>query len=120
VADIAGERVARSNAVTGASALSLGTSFSAFLSAAACCVLPLLLGWLGIGASSLAAFVPFHWPLTIASLVAVVAAWILYARQVRARGPRRSTLIVLIVASVLMIVSLSWSLIEAPLMRSLT
>ena len=42
----------------------------AFFSAAACCVLPLMLGWLGIGASGLALVVPYHRSLTIAAFFA--------------------------------------------------
>lgn len=102
-----------------ASALGLVSSVTAFLSAAACCVLPLMLGWLGIGASGLAVIVPYHWPLTILALVAVAAAWGLFAWQTRTRRARRSTVVMLTLASVLTLISTFWEFIEQPLMRLL-
>ena len=65
----------RPDAVTGSergvAAVSTLGSFAAVFSAAACCVLPLGFAAVGLGAGGLAAVVPYHWPLTIASAVAV-------------------------------------------------
>lgn len=108
----------------------LGTvaSAGALFSAAACCVLPLALGAFGVGAGGLAAVVPFHWPLTIAAIVAIAAGWLLYVRKKRACAgdatcaaapPRPATFIMLCVASVAVGISALWSYIEAPLMRLL-
>lgn len=112
------------------SVATLGTvaSVGALFSAAACCVLPLALGALGLGAGGLATIVPFHWPLTIAAIVAVAAGWLLYVRKKRACAgdaactaapPRRATFIMLCVASVAVSISALWRYIEAPLMRLL-
>lgn len=112
----------------GVAALGTAASFGALFSAAACCVLPLALGAVGLGAGGLAALVPFHWPLTIAASVAVAAAWLLYLRKKRAcaRGaacmtapPSRATLLMLCLSTLFVTVSAFWSFIEAPLMRLL-
>ena len=106
----------------------LGTaaSFGALFSAAACCVLPLALGALGVGAGGLSAIVPYHWPLTIIAIVAVATAWLLYlrkrragARDARCAAPTRATFVMLCVSTVLVAISAGWSFIEAPLMRLL-
>lgn len=103
-------------------------SFGAVLSAAACCVLPLALGAAGLGVGGLAAIVPFHWPLTIAAIIAVAAGWLFYARRRRACAadkecsvtrPNRATFATLCLATIFVTVSALWSLIEAPLMRLL-
>lgn len=109
-------------------ALGAAVGFGAFLSAAACCVLPLALGAIGVGAGGLSAIVPFHWPLTIAALAAVAAGWFFYMRKQRAcaqagkcaaAAPSRSTFATLCVATAFVIVSAFWSFLEAPLMRLL-
>lgn len=100
----------------------------ALFSAAACCILPLCLAALGLGAGGLSAIVPFHWPLTIAAMVAIAAGWVLYVRRRRAcerdggcaaAPPARSTFVLLCLATAFVAVSASWSLIEAPLMRAM-
>ena len=112
----------------GVAALGTAASFGALVSAAACCVLPLAFGAAGLGAGGLAALVPFHWPLTIAAMVAVAAAWLLYLRKKRACAreagcttapPSRATLVMLSVSTVFVTVSAFWSLSEAPLIRLL-
>ena len=111
----------------GIAALGTLTGFAALFSAAACCVLPLALAALGVGASGLAGMVPFHWPLTIAGGVAIAAGWLLYLRRRRAcarvttcaTAPSRGNLLLLIVATAFVLVSACWSFIEAPLMRAL-
>lgn len=109
-------------------ALGVAASFGAFFSAAACCVLPLALGAIGVGAGGLSAIVPLHWPLTIAAMVAVTAGWFIYVRKQRAcardgkctmKAPSRATLLTLCVATVFVIVSAFWSFIETPLMNLL-
>lgn len=112
----------------GTAALGTFAGFGALFSAAACCILPLGLGAIGVGAGGLAAFVPFHWPLTVAAMIAVAAGWLLYLRKRRAcdrdatctvAPPARTTLIMLSLATGSVVVSALWSYIEASLMRSL-
>ena len=81
----------------------------------------------GVGAGGLAAVVPFHWPLTIAAMVAVAVGWFLYARKRRACAaaactvspPARATFAMLCVATVIVGISSIWGFIEQPLMRML-
>ena len=103
-------------------------SLTALFSAAACCVLPLALAAVGIGAGGLAAFVPFRWPLTIAAIVVVAAGWVLYLRKRRACSadadcaitpPGSTTFVMLWVATVMVAISALWGFIEQPLMRTL-
>jgi mercuric ion transport protein len=103
-------------------------SIAALFSAAACCVLPLGLAALGIGAGGLAAFVPFRWPLTIGAAVAVAVGWGLYARKRRACAadascttapPAKATVVMLSIASLSVALSALWGFIEQPLMRAL-
>ena len=107
-------------------AVGTAASVTALFSAAACCVLPLALAAMGVGAGGLAAFVPFHWPLTIAASLAIAVGWFLYFRRKRActtvescsvAPTARATLVMLIVASVIVAISAIWSYIEAPLMK---
>src|SRR3546814_17046943 len=64
--------------------LGVAASLAALFSAAACCVLPLALGAIGIGAGGLAVLVPLHWPLTLAAGAAVSIGWLLDVRRRRA------------------------------------
>jgi mercuric ion transport protein len=108
----------------------LGTlaSIGALISAAACCILPLALAAIGVGSAGLSSVVPFHWPLTIAALVAVAAGWFFYFRGRQAcvgeatctiAAPAKSTLILLCVTTLFVTISACWAFIEAPLMRAL-
>ena len=109
----------------GVAALGTVAGFGAIFSAIACCVLPLGLAAFGLGAGGLAFFVPFHWPLTVAAAAAVAVGWLLYVRKRRACAvdpdcavaPRRSTLVMLCTATVMVLISSFWSFIEQPLMR---
>lgn len=111
---------------TGVAVVGTAAGVTALFSAAACCVLPLAFAALGLGAGGLAAFVPYHWPLTIASAVAVSIGWLLYLRKRRAcvagaecasAPPRRATLVLLCVATVAVALSAVWPrFIEKPLM----
>jgi hypothetical protein len=103
-------------------------SFGALFSATACCVLPLILGAIGLGTGGLAVVVSFHWPLTIAAVIAVAAGWLFYFRRRRACAgnggcsvsrPTRATFITLCVATSVVTVSALWDFIETPLMRLL-
>lgn len=107
-------------------ALGIGASVAALFAAAACCVLPLVLAALGIGAIGLSALVPLHWPLTIVAIIAVGIGWVLYIRRARSCArdttcstarPTRATLFALLCASALVGASAMWGYIEAPLMR---
>lgn len=113
---------------TGVAALGTAASLTALFSAAACCVLPLALAGVGIGAGSLAAFVPYRWPLTIAALVVIAAGWALYWRKRRACAadsnctvstPSKATFTMLAVATVIVALSALWGFVEQPLMRAL-
>lgn len=112
----------------GVAAVGTVASFTALFSAAACCVLPFTLAAAGMGAGGLAALVPYHWPLTIAALVAVAVGWGLYLRKRRACAadascaaspPSRSTLVMLCIATVIVAISALWSFVEQPLMRAI-
>ena len=125
---MASETVRAAGAERGVAALGTLTSFGALFSAVACCILPLCLAAVGVGAGGLAMFVPFHWPLTIAAAVAVGVGWVLYARKRRAcmadpacaaAPPSRSTLVMLSVGTVVIVISSLWRFIEQPLMRLL-
>lgn len=108
-------------------AVSTVGSFAALFSAAACCVLPLVFAALGLGAGGLAAFVPYHWPLTIFAAVAVAAGWLLHVRRHRACAadgsctvapPSRATFVMLTVATLFVALSATWPFyLEQPLMR---
>ena len=109
----------------GAAAAGSVGGFAALFSAAACCVLPLVFAAVGLGTGGLAAFVPYHWPLTIASGVAVAFGWALYLRKQRASmggasctvAPRTQTTVVMLsVATVFVAISGIWKpILEAPL-----
>lgn len=113
----------------GMAAIGTVAGAGALFSAAACCVLPLALAAMGVGAGSLAAFVPFHWPMTIAAAVAIAVGWGLYLRKRRACAvdescvtapPTRATLLMLSLATVFVALSALWpSYIEKPLMNLL-
>ena len=113
----------------GVAALGTAAGFGALFSAAACCVLPLALGAIGLGAGGLATIVPFHWPLTIGAAVAVAAGWLLYRRRKRACArnancgtmpPTRATFVMLCLATLFVTLSALWPVyIETPLMRLL-
>lgn len=113
----------------GIAAAGTAASAGALFSAGACCVLPLALAVAGVGSGALAAVVPFHWPLTIASAVVVAAGWLLYWRKRRACAtgadcagapPGRSTLVMLSVATLFVALSAIWPrFLEQPLMRLL-
>lgn len=100
------------------------SGFGGLFAAAACCVLPLALAGVGIGASGLASLSPLHAPLSAIALLAVLAGWSFYAKRKRAcaadascERPSRLTVPLLSLATILVIVSGIWPFIEAPLMR---
>ena len=105
--------------------------FSAFFTAAACCVLPAALAAFGVGAglsSSLSAFVPFRWPLMMAAALAVVVGWGLYFRprnQCREdescmrSPPTKATFILLCVATVFIALSGILPYFEGQIMRAI-
>lgn len=93
---------------------------------AACCVLPLALAGAGVGATQLAPLVPLHAPLSAIALLAVAAGWLFYIRRRRACAaggdcspPAKATPVLLVLASALVVLSATWSSIEAPLMSRL-
>lgn len=106
-------------------AVGAAAGFAALVSAAACCVLPAAFAVAGLGAGGLAAVVPYHWPLTIASGVAVAAGWALYVRKRRECGadaacavapPARTTVLMLSFATAFVLLSAAWKAwLEAPL-----
>lgn len=111
----------------GVAAVGAATSFSAVFAASACCVLPAALAVAGVGAglsSTFSALVPLHWPLTIVAFAAVAFGWFSYARRRKLcvvdgtctrSPPSRATLVMLLVATAMVVVSAVWPFIEAPL-----
>lgn len=94
--------------------LGAAASFTALVSAAACCVLPAALALAGIGAGGLATIVPWHWPLTIAAALAVALGWALHLRKGGLRV--NSTFWLLSAATAVLALSAVWKLwFEAPL-----
>lgn len=109
-------------------ALGAAVGFAALFSAAACCVLPLVLAAAGFGAGGLATVVPYKWPLTIFAATAVASGWLLHLRERHACAsgasctvpPRPQTVAVLCAATGLVLLSALWSAyLEAPLTRLL-
>lgn len=111
----------------GVAGVGILASAAALLSAAACCVLPLALVAVGLGAGGLAWFVPYHLPLTIAAFAIVALGWFLHLRQLRicsadgCEKPARSsaTRLILSIATAMIVLSALWGFIEQPLMRAL-
>lgn len=115
----------------GVAALGAVASFSAVFAAAACCVLPAALAAFGVGAglsSSFSGLVPFHWPLTIAAVVAIVLGWVFYARRRKLcasdaactrAAPTKTTFIMLCIATAFVTLSAIWPYIEAPLTQAI-
>lgn len=115
----------------GVAALGAVASFGAVFAAAACCVLPAALAAFGVGAglsSSFSMLVPFHWPLTIAAVAAIVLGWVFYARRRKLCAtdstctrtpPTRATFIMLCIATAFVALSVIWPYIEAPLMQAI-
>ncbi len=103
------------------------TGLAALFSAAACCVLPLALAAIGLGAGGLAWFVPYHWPLTVGAFAILAIGWIVHARKVRAcaadscdaSSRSNATRTLLLVATFAVAFSTGWNFIEQPLMRLL-
>lgn len=119
---------------TGAGLTTLGAlaSLGAVLAAASCCVLPLALAALGIGAglsSTFASLMPLRWPLTALSILGLAVGWWSYARRRKVCAadrsctvplPSRATPIVLAVGTALTMIALLWDRLEAPLMQALS
>jgi mercuric ion transport protein len=119
---------------TGAGLTAVGAlaSFAAILAAASCCVLPLALAALGVGAglsSSFAALMPLRWPLTVLSITGLAAGWWVYSRRRRACAadrsctvplPAKATPVALTIGTVLTIAAVLWDKLEAPLIRALS
>lgn len=114
---------------TGVAVVGTAAGITALFSAAACCVLPLAFAVIGLGAGGLAAFVPYHWPLTFASAIVLAVGWLLYLRKRRtcvegeecvSARPRRVTLVLLCIATGAVALSAAWPrFLEGPLMRLL-
>lgn len=126
---MADEILARPDALAasdrGVAAVGGVSGFGALFSAAACCVLPLILAALGLGTGWLSVFVPYHWPLTTGAALAVAVGWALYVRKRRACArdascatapPSRSTFVMLSLATLCVALSAIWKgVLEAPL-----
>ena len=118
---------AKSVSDRGVAGVGMLASAGALLSAAACCVLPLVLVAVGLGAGGLPWFVPYHLPLTIAAFLIVAFGWFLHVRQLRicsadgCEKPARSSVarLTLLIATAMIVLSALWGFIEQPLMRAL-
>lgn len=103
----------------------------AVLAAASCCVLPLALAALGVGAGLSAALVwlePLRGPLTALSLLAVAGGWWAWLRRrnacstsasCAARSSGGSILAMLVAGTALVAIALVWNRLEAPLMKAI-
>lgn len=112
----------------GMTTLGTAAAFGALLAAASCCVLPLALAALGIGAglsSTFVALMPLRWPLTIMSALSLAGGWWVYTKR---RGadltcatplPSRSTPVILTIGTILTLIAVLWDHFEAPLMNLL-
>lgn len=101
------------------------TGFGGLFAAVSCCVLPLALASVGIGAGGIASLSPLHGPLSAIALLAVLAGWYFYAKRKRACAadpscakPSRATVPLLAFATLLVGLSAIWPFIEGPLMRA--
>jgi mercuric ion transport protein len=127
-----GSLITPKRAGPGLSVLGALASFGAVFAAASCCVLPLGLAALGVGAglsSAFAALIPLRWPLTILSIIGLAGGWWFYARRRRAcasdqscsvRLPSRTTPVMLAIGTAMTVIALLWDQIEAPLMKALS
>lgn len=125
------QRDAENGKEGGVAAFGAVAGFGAVFAAAACCVLPAALAAFGVGAglsSSFSALVPFHWPLTIAAVFAIVLGWVFYARRrnlclsdatCTVAPPTRATFVMLCIATAFVALSAIWPFIEAPLMQAI-
>lgn len=88
----------------------------ALISAAACCVLPLVFVSFGLGATALSFLVPYRWPLTLIAGLAIAAGWFVLFRNSPKGRRRTSTITLLGTASALLALAVAWEpFIEAPL-----
>lgn len=97
------------------SILGLASGTAAIL-AASCCVLPLVLGGLGLGAwllSSLEVLADYQKPILFSGIGLIAVAWFVYFR----RGGVKGTVVVLAVASGLVMTAASWGVLERPLLK---
>lgn len=95
---------------------SILASALALISAAACCVLPLVLVSFGLGATALSFLVPYHWPLTIVAGLAIAAGWVVFFRGSPKGRRRTSTLALLSSATLLLAFAIAWKpYLEVPL-----
>lgn len=110
--------------------LSMLSSVGAVLSACSCCILPMALAGIGLStglSSVLSPLGPLRWPMAALSVLMVAVSWFVVIRQRRqACGCEPSNLrpwlrtpkiVMLLVASVFTLISLSWSAFEPALMR---
>ena len=106
-------------------AASAVAGFAALFSAAACCILPAAMAVAGLGAGGFAFVVPYHWPLTVASGLAVTFGWMIYLGGRRAcksdancavEAPSQATVWLLSAATLFVLLSVAWkAFFEAPL-----
>ena len=102
------------------------TGFGGATAAVSCCVLPLALAGVGVGAGGLASLGPLYHPLSAIALLAVVAGWYLYLKRRRlcatdadCTPPTTSTFVLLMAASAFVALSAVWPVIEPTLMQKL-
>jgi mercuric ion transport protein len=103
-------------------------ALGAVLAAASCCVLPLALAALGMGAalsSTWDVLMPLRWPLTLVSALGLAGGWWTYAKRRRACAtdptcsmplPSRMTPVVLSIGTILTLAALLWDHFESLLM----
>lgn len=112
--------------------MSMISSVGAVLAACSCCVLPMALAGVGLSAglsTALSSLGSLRWPMTVFSVVAVTASWLIILRQQRPEGGcasrtalawlLRPRIIALVVATILTLVAIAWSFIEPTMMNVL-
>lgn len=111
--------------------LSMASSVGAVVAACSCCLLPMLLAGLGLStgvSSALSPIGPLRWPMAALSAVMLGFSWKTVIGQ-RRRGSecrelpirqwlRTPKVIMLIVASLLTLLAVSWGLFEPTIMRA--
>ena len=100
-----------------------GTASTAAVACAVCCVLPLALpaATLATVGGTLALFAGAYRWLAPLAVLAVVAAWIWVGYQSRTsrKRPARSTLVIMVIATAMMVLAMLWPLIESSIVAVL-
>lgn len=113
-------------------ALSMLSSVGAVLAACSCCILPMALAGIGLStgfSSVLSPLGPLRWPMVGVSVLMLALSWLVVIRQRRKacgygttdvrNWLRTPKILMLIVASLLTLIAVSWGAFEPALMRAM-